>query len=300
MATVATLGIIDVASLPVGNSDALASRADSTTACEEVEGVAGARPAVGNTGTVVSVLVLTVIGLIELLVVGVATTNTSVLLNIRGVTGIVVLVTAGLDELVAEVVVVSTVVEGTEVVSPATIAIVVVVLVAEGVGALIVAERVATHADGVADITRGVLVTLVAHATLLHAVVLVVMARDGVESHVDLAGLVAPLVVDGLLSVVVVVGAPLVPAVVNPLVVALTLVAGLTVGVVRGSLVPGSVAAVAVFVAVRLAAVALGAVVLVVNTVGLSLEAVLFDVAFPRLDADESAGKDERLEHDCK
>jgi len=295
-ATVATLGIVDVATLPVSNGNTAASGIDSTATSEEVEGVAGARAAVGDTNAVVGVLVLTVIIGIELLVVAIAATDASVLLNVGGVAGIVVLITAGLLELVAEVVVVSTVVEGTEVVSPATIAIVVAVVVAERVVALSVTERVAAHADGVADLARDVLVALVAHAALLLTVVLVVVAGNGVKSNVDLTALVAPLVVDGLLGVVVVVGTPLVPGVVDPLVVALTLVARLAVRVVRGSLVPGSVAAMAV-ASLSLATVALGAVVLVVNTVSLSLETVLLDITVPGLDGNEGASEDQGLEH---
>jgi hypothetical protein len=134
--------------------------------------------------------------------------------------------------LVAEVIVVSTVVVGTEVVGPATVAVIDIVVVAERVGALFVAEGVTIETDGVTFLARDVLVALVAESTLLLTVVGVVVAGDGVVVHVDLAGVVAPLVINGLLGVVVVVGSPLVPRVVVPLVVALTLVTGLSVGVV--------------------------------------------------------------------
>jgi len=134
--------------------------------------------------------------------------------------------------LVAEVIVVGTVVPGTEGVGPTAIAVVALVDVsASGVVASGVAEGVASEADGVALSAGDVLVATVAHASALGAVSAVVVAVDGVESNVDLAGVVAPLVVDVLLVVPMVVGAPLVPCVVNPLVVALALMAGGAVAV---------------------------------------------------------------------
>ena len=95
-----------------------------------------------------------------------------------------------------------------------------------------------TKADNISDIARGVLVALVSNASLLLTVVLVVVAGDRVDVHVDLARVVAPLVINGFLGVPMVVGSPLVPCVVNPLVVALALVADLSVGVVGISDVP--------------------------------------------------------------
>ena len=177
-----------------------------------------------NAASAVLVTLVATVGVLELLEVSVATTNASNSLDISGVeslvgdtTGVVVVV------LVAEVVVVSTMVPGTKVVGPAAISVVGVVLVAVGVGSWGIAERVAGESDGVTNITRGVLVTLVADTSLLLTVVGVVVAGDGVQGDVELSGVVAPFVVNGLLGVPVVVGAPLVPGVVDPLVVALAL-----------------------------------------------------------------------------
>jgi len=101
-------------------------------------------------------------------------------------------------------------------------------------------------------------VATVAHASALSAVSAVVVAVNGVESDVDLSGVVAPLVVDVLLVIPMVVGAPLVPCVVNPLVVALALMALSSV----------------VLVAIALA-VAGAAIVLVLSTVGSGLVAAI-------------------------
>ena len=294
----ATVGAILVVSLDLAVDANTLSAVGLTDADTEV--VAGSVSEIGEGGNSVSAVLVTVVtsvGVLELLEVGIGATSSSVSLLVDGVvsivgdtTGVVVVV------LLAEVVVVSTVVPGTEVVGPAAISVVTVVLITVRVSTWLVAEGVTTEADGVANITRGVLVTLVANTSSLLTVVLVVVARDGVEGNVDLARLVAPLVVDGLLGVEVVVGAPLVPGVVDPLVVALALMAGLAVRVVGSSLVPGSVAAMAV-ASFAVATVALSAVVLVVNTVGLSLETVLLDVALPSLDGSNSAGKDKGLIH---
>ena len=50
--------------------------------------------------------------------------------------------------------------------------------------------------------------------------------------NVDLARVIAPLVINELLGVPVIICSPLIPRVVNPLVMALTLVATLSVGIV--------------------------------------------------------------------
>ena len=175
---------------------------------------------------------------IELVEVTVATSDSAGNLDVSGVVSIVGHITLVIDELVAVVVVVGTVVPGSEVVGPAAIAEVGAVGIAVRVGAGGVAEGVSAEADGVANVARGVLVALVAEASLLLAEVVVVVAGDGVEGDVDLAGVVAPLVVNGFLGIPVIVGAPLVPGVVDPLVVALALMADLTVGVMGISDVP--------------------------------------------------------------
>ena len=230
-----------------------------------------------NTGSSVLVSIVTSVGILELLEVGVRATDSSVDLHVNGVVSVVGDTTGvGVVVLLAEVIVVSTVVPGTEVVGPAAISVVTVVLVAEGVGSWGVAERVATEADLVADITGGVLVTLVANTSLLLTEVLVVVTGDGVEGDVDLAGVVAPLVVDGLLGIEMVVGTPLVPGVVDPLVVALTLMAGLSVRVVGINVVGGSDLTV-----LTVDLLALVTVVLVVGTVGTWLTFVVIDVSFP-------------------
>ena len=74
-----------------------------------------------------------------------------------------------------EVVVVGTVVPGSEVVSPAAIAVVSLVLIAERVVTFSIAEGVTAEAGGVTNIAGGVLVTLVADASLLLTVVRVVV-----------------------------------------------------------------------------------------------------------------------------
>ena len=230
--------------------------------------------------------------------VTVATSDSAGLLDISGIVGIVGNITLVIDELSAIVVVVSSVVPGTEVVGPAAISVISLVGVTIRVRAWSISEGVSTKTLSVSDVASGVLVTLITEASLLLTEVVVVVARDGVEGNVDLARLVAPLVVNGLLGVEVVVGAPLVPGVVNPLVVALALVAGLTVGVVGGGLVVGGVAVtLTVGRVATIATVALGGVVLVVSTVGLSLELIALDVASPRVNSREGGSENERLEH---
>ena len=185
-----------------------------------------------------SVLDASLGGVVELVEVTVATGNSAGDLNVSGVVSIVGDITLVIDELSAVVVVVGTVVPGSEVVGPAAISEVGTVGISVRVGSWGIAEGVTAEADGVADVARGVLVTLVAEASLLLAEVVIVVAGDGVEGDVDLAGVVAPLVINGFLGVPMVVGSPLVPCVVNPLVVALALVADLSVGVVGISDVP--------------------------------------------------------------
>jgi len=185
-----------------------------------------------------SVLDASLWGVVELVEVTVATGDSAGQLNVSGVVSIVGDITLVIDELSAVVVVVGTVVPGSEVVGPAAISEIGTVGISVRVGSWGIAEGVAAEADGVADVARGVLVTLVAEASLLLAEVVVVVAGDGVEGDVDLAGVVAPLVINGFLGVPMVVGSPLVPCVVNPLVVALALVADLSVGVVGISDVP--------------------------------------------------------------
>ena len=185
-----------------------------------------------------SVLDASLGGVVELVEVTVATGDSAGHLNVSGVVGIVGDITLVIDELSAVVVVVGTVVPGSEVVGPAAISEIGTVGISVRVGSWGIAEGVAAEADGVADVARGVLVTLVAEASLLLAEVVVVVAGDGVEGDVDLSGVVAPLVINGFLGIPMVVGSPLVPCVVNPLVVALALVADLSVGVVGISDVP--------------------------------------------------------------
>ena len=185
-----------------------------------------------------SVLDASLGGVVELVEVTVATGDSAGHLNVSGVVGIVGDITLVIDELSAVVVVVGTVVPGSEVVGPAAISEIGTVGIAVRVGSWGIAEGVSAEADGVADVARGVLVTLVAEASLLLAEVVVVVTGDGVEGDVDLTGVVAPLVIDGFLGIPMVVGSPLVPCVVNPLVVALALVADLSVGVVGISDVP--------------------------------------------------------------
>ena len=240
-----------------------------------------------NTGASVLVALVASLGVLKLLEVGVAVASASLVLNTGGVEGLVG-DTSGVTVVVlgAEVIVVGSVVPGTEVVGPAAIAVIGVVLVAVGVGSLVVAEGVTTEADLVTNIAGGVLVTLVADASLLLTVVVVVVTRDGVKGNVDLSRLVAPLVVDGLLGIPMVVGSPLVPGVVNPLVVALTLMARLSVRVVGIGTVLG---AVAVSVTVAMGSMALVAVVLVIGAVSLRL--IVIRLSVPCFNAGKSCSE---------
>ena len=287
---VALAGTVDVdAESTVGAVDSSVILEVASASAEVLEG--------GDAASAVLVTLVAAVGVLELLEVSVAGSDTSDSLDISGVTsivgdatGVVVVV------LVSEVVVVGTVVPCAEVVGPAAIAVVGVVLIAVRVVAWGVAEGVSGEANNVADIARGVLVALVANASLLLAVVRVVVAGNGVQGHVDLARVVAPFVINSLLGVPVVVGAPLVPCVVNPLVVALALVSSLSVGVVGidAALETSSVLAAVAQVTIAL----LVAVVLVVNTVGAGCRVVISDISsLPGLNTDESSSQNKRLEH---
>ena len=291
----ATVGAILVVSLDLAVDANTLSAVGLTDADTEV--VAGSVSKIlegGNSVSAVLVTVVTSVGVLELLEVGIGATSSSVSLLVDGVvsivgdtTGVVVVV------LLAEVVVVSTVVPGTEVVGPAAISVVTVVLITVRVSTWLVAEGVTTEADGVANITRGVLVTLVANTSSLLTVVLVVVARDGVEGDVDLTRVVAPLVVDGLLGIPMVVSSPLVPCVVNPLVVALTLMAGLSVRVMGVNVTGGADGLLSVTIATI---TGLMAVVLVVSTIGTWLTLVVIG-SLPGGNGGDSKGKGEASEH---
>ena len=270
----------------VGNSTAGVASAEASD-CAEV----GITVTVNNTATAVLDAALRCV--VELIEVTVSTSDSAGNLDISGVVGIVGNITLVIDELFAIVVVVSSVVPGTEVVGPATISVVTVVLITVRVSTWLVAEGVTTEADGVANITRGVLVTLVANTSSLLTVVLVVVARDGVEGDVDLTRVVAPLVVDGLLGIPMVVGSPLVPCVVNPLVVALTLMAGLSVRVMGVNVTGGADGMLSVTIATI---TGLMAVVLVVSTIGTWLTLVVIG-SLPGGNGGDSKGKGEASEH---
>jgi len=241
----------------------------------------------GDAASAVLLALVAAVGVLELLEVSVATADASNSLDISGVTGIVGNATVvAVVVLVAEVVVVGSVVPCAKVVGPAAISIVGIIVVAVGVVAWGVAVGVSGEANGVTNITRGVLVTLVADTSLLLTIVLIVVTGDGVEGDVDLARVVSPFVINRLLGIEVVIGAPLVPGVVGPLVVALTLVARLSVGVVVINTSLGAVAT-----------VALVTVVLVVNTPGLDILVVSLDISFPGLNGDDSSSEKHRLEH---
>ena len=233
-AAIATLAVVNLAgALNCHAESAVATEGETSLSAELMLSATGKIGERGNTSSAVLVALVAAVSILELLEVGVAGTDASDSLDISRVTSLISNATVvAIVMLVAEVVVVGTVVPCAEVVGPAAIAVVGVVLIAVRVVAWGVAEGVSGEANNVADIARGVLVALVANASLLLAVVRVVVAGNGVQGHVDLARVVAPLVVNRLLGVPVVVGAPLVPGVVDPLVVALTLVAALSVRVV--------------------------------------------------------------------
>merc|ERR1719195_684756 len=247
---------------------------------------------ISDSASLVLVTIVTSVGILELLEVGIAVTGSSVSLLVNRVAGIVGNTTGVVVVvLLAEVVVVSTVVPGTEVVGPAAISVVLVVLIAVRVVTWLVAEGVTGETDAVANITRGVLVTLVANTSSLLTVVLVVVSGDRVEGDVDLAGVVSPLVINGLLGIEMVVSSPLVPGVVDPLVVALTLMAGLSVGVVGIDIV-GRAGRLSIAVALITGLVT---VVLVVSTVASWLAAVVIG-SLPGGSRGDSKSKSEGLE----
>ena len=273
-----------------------------------------------------SVLDASLWGVVELVKVTVATSDSAGQLNVSGVVGIVGDITLVIDELSAVIVVVGTVVPGSEGVGPAAISEVGTVGISVRVGSWGIAEGVSAEADGVADVARGVLVTLVAEASLLLAEVVIVVAGDGVEGDVDLSGVVAPLVINRFLGVEVIIGSPLVPCVVNPLVVALALVADLSVGVVVISNVPlllleGATEGTATFTvttdavtsiatadavttavartvgeAISVTFGALVAVVLVVGTISLRLDSIVVG-SLPGIGSNDSGGEKNGLEH---
>ena len=158
--------------------------------------------------------------------------------------------------------------------------------------AWLVTEGVTGETDAVANITRGVLMTLVANTSSLLTVVLVVVSRDGVEGDVDLARVVSPLVINRFLGIPMVVSSPLVPGVVDPLVVALTLMAGLSVRVV-GIDVVGRAGGLAVTMA---KVTGLVTVVLVVGTVTTWLALVVVG-SLPGGDGGDSKSKSDGSEH---
>ena len=245
---------------------------------------------------VVAVAVVEAMTVARVRAVAAASEAGGALLDTDGVGGIVGAATSVgvLLVLVAEVIVVGTVVPGTEGVGPTAIAVVALVDVsASGVVASGVAEGVASEANGVALSAGDVLVATVAHASALGAVSAVVVAVDGVESDVDLAGVVAPLVINGFLGIPMVVGSPLVPCVVNPLVVALTLMAGLSVRVMGVNVTGRADGLLSVTIATI---TGLMAVVLVVSTVGTWLTLVVIG-SLPGGNGGDSKGKGEASEH---
>ena len=136
------------------------------------------------------------VGVLKLVVVSVAASNTSNSLHVGGVSSSVGNATAVVVVLIAEIIVVSTVVPGTEIVSPAAISMVLFVLISVGVVAWGVAEGVSSESNNVANISRGVLMALVADTSSLLTVVLIVVTVNRVEGDVNFAGVVAPLVID--------------------------------------------------------------------------------------------------------
>ena len=233
-AAIATLAVVALAGALDRDADsAVAEEVKASLSAEIVLGAPSNIRERGDSCPAILVALVAAVRVLQLLKVGVAGANASHPLDIGGVASLVSNATVVvIVMLVSEVVVVRTVVPSAQVVSPTAISPVSIVLVPEGVVSWGVVEGVAAQSNNIANIARCVLVTFVADASLLLAVVLVVVARDGIKGDIDLARVVAPLVVDRLLGVPVVVGAPLVPGVVDPLVVALTLVTALSVRVV--------------------------------------------------------------------
>ena len=112
----------------VGNSTTIVASAE-TSDCAEF----GITKTVNNAAT--SVLDTTFRCVIEFVEVTVATSDSASLLDISGIVGIVGNITLVIDKLSTIVVVVSSVVPGTEVVGPTTISVISPVTVAIGVGA---------------------------------------------------------------------------------------------------------------------------------------------------------------------
>ena len=240
----------------------------SPSSVRTIASLAGTVLSAGGLELVSAVLFLTLV-LIELIDICVTFADQSLLFDISGVAGIVGDVTTSVVVLVSEVIVVGTVVPCAKIVSPATIAVINIVVVSIGVITFLVAEGMTLiQTDGETSLTGDVLVTLIAHTALLLSVITVVVTVNGVVINVDFTGVVAPLVVDGLLGIKMIVGTPLIPGIVVPLVVALTLVTSLSVGVVVVSLFKSVVAITTVAVIFTVGVVFLVAVVLVINAVG--------------------------------
>ena len=233
-ATIATLAVVALAgALHRDAKSAVAAEGKAALSSELVLGAPCKIRERGDTRSAILIALVATVRVLQLLHVGVAAANASHPLDIGGVASLVSNATVvAIVMLVSEVVVVRTVVPRAQVVGPTAISPVSIVLVSVRVVPWGVVEGVPAQSNNVAHIARCVLVALVADASLLLAVVRVVVARDGIKGDIDLARVVAPLVVDRLLGVPVIVGAPLVPGVVDPLVVALTLMAALSVRVV--------------------------------------------------------------------
>ena len=122
---------------------------------------------------------------LNFLEVSVATTNASYSLHISGVTRFVGTIVMSVVMLVAEIIVVGTMVPGSEIVGPATISVVPLVDIAEGVVTWSIAKGMSTEANNVAYIPRSVLMALIADASTLLAVVSIVVTVDGVESDIN-------------------------------------------------------------------------------------------------------------------
>ena len=264
-----------------------------------------------NTPSAVLVALVAAVSVLELLEVSVAVADASNSLDISGVASLVCNATVvAIVMLVSKVVVVGTMVPRSKVVSPTAISPIGIVLVSEGVVSWGVVEGVAAKSNHVADIARCVLVALVSDTSLLLAVVLVVVAGDGVKSDIDFARVVAPLVVNSFLGVPVVVGAPLVPGIVDPLVVALALMATLSVRVVSINelvTVEALVTLLLVTIVLVVSSVAYGlsllrldtvAMRLLVGTIGALLIAVIELVILkPGVNRSNTESEDERFEH---
>ena len=103
--------------------------------------------------------------------------SVAVALDLGSIPGLVGNAVSKLVRLLTKVVVVGSVVPRPEVVRPSAVAVVFLLLVPKRVRSLFSAVGVAAEANDVADLSRGVLVSLVADASLLLAKVVVVEAR---------------------------------------------------------------------------------------------------------------------------